>query len=150
MNKITSVKLEQKFSRVATRTLSTSSLRTESISIASNFMKYLSESILYRWFLVALLTFLVFPANFTKGKPHVTWLSWLFPKVLTLTDSHNIRINLNIYDAVWSPILLIQIHKSIVYAREVVNLIFVFPVENSAIHGVAKLTVRMRKVMVVV
>ena len=102
-------------------------------------MKYLSASILYRW--LHCLLFLVLG----KGKPHVTWLS---TKVLTLTDSHNSSINLNIYDAVWS--LLIQIHKSVVYAREVVNLIFCFPVENSAIHGVAKLTVRMRKVMVVV
>ena len=75
----------------------------------------------------------------------------MFLDFLQIKSSHSIRINLNIYDAVWSPILLlIQIHKSVVYAREVVNLIFVLPVENSATHGVAKLTVRMRKVMAVV
>ena len=109
-------------------------------------MNYFSGSILCRWFLVALPPFFYFPANFAKqqakAKSDITWLS---PNLFTQR-----HINLDIYDAVWSPILLIRIHKSVVYVREVVNLIFVLPVENSAIRGVAKLTVRMRKVMVVV
>ena len=75
----------------------------------------------------------------------------MFLDFLQIISSHSICINLNIYDNVWSLILLlIQIHKSVVYAREVFNLISIFPVENSATHGVAKLTVRMRKVMAVV